>query len=95
MGLLARAAGTGRSFLSVRSPLPLSVTERSPARILNLVSSFQMSFQDDAVEPLAVESAEHFAELVRRAYAPEEGRRAGEWRERAEARRPLPRELGS
>jgi len=56
-----------------------------------------MSFQDDAVEPLAVESAQHFAELLRRA-----GREAGESlapergaRERAEPRRALPRELGN
>jgi hypothetical protein len=75
-------------------PTP-NVTDWSRARNLSLVSSVQMSFYDDAVEPLAVESAEHFVELVRRAHAPEEGRPAREWRERAEARRPLPRELGS
>jgi NAD(P)-dependent dehydrogenase (short-subunit alcohol dehydrogenase family) len=54
-----------------------------------------MSFQDDAVEPLAVESAEHFAELVRRSNAREEERRYAEPRERAEPRRALPRELGN
>jgi hypothetical protein len=75
-------------------PTP-NVTDWSRTRNLSLVSSVQMSFYDDAVEPLAVESAEHFVELVRRARAPEEGRPAGEWRERADARRPLPRELGS
>ena len=56
-----------------------------------------MSFQDDAVEPLAVESAEHFAELVRRTAARETAERAGHSheRERAEPGRPLPRELGN
>jgi len=55
-----------------------------------------MSFQDDAVEPLAVESAEHFAELVRRNEGREEGKRYElALRERAELKRPLPRELGN
>jgi len=54
-----------------------------------------MSFQDDAVEPLAVESAEHFAELVRRANAREDGRPELERGERGEPRRALPRELGN
>ena len=59
-----------------------------------------MSFQDDAVEPLAVESAQHFVELLRRAGAREEGEQyfdggAGEPRERSEPRRALPRELGN
>ena len=81
-----RAAGGGR---------PLNVTDWSLARNLSLVSFVHMSFYDDAIEPLAVESAEHFAELVRRARAPDERGPAGEWRERAEPRRPLPRELGS
>jgi hypothetical protein len=54
-----------------------------------------MSFQDDAVEPLAVESAEHFAELVRRANAREEDRRLAASHERGEPRRALPRELGN
>jgi hypothetical protein len=54
-----------------------------------------MSFQDDAVEPLAVESAEHFAELLRRAHAREGGQRRPEPGERVEPRRALPRELGN
>jgi hypothetical protein len=61
-----------------------------------------MSFQDDAVEPLAVESAQHFTELLRRAGAREAGaREAGERagqpraRERGEPGRALPRELGN
>lgn len=54
-----------------------------------------MSFQDDAVEPLAVESAEHFAELVRRTAAREAAERHGRERERGEPGRPLPRELGN
>jgi len=54
-----------------------------------------MSFQDDAVEPLAVESAEHFAELVRRATAREDGERWVARSERSEPGRPLPRELGN
>jgi hypothetical protein len=56
-----------------------------------------MSFQDDAVEPLAVESAEHFAELVRRANVREHEQelRAALPRERAEPGRALPRELGN
>ena len=59
-----------------------------------------MSFQDDAVEPLAVESAQHFVELLRRAGEREEGKQdadagAGEPRERSEPRRALPRELGN
>ncbi|HET7540429.1 MAG TPA: hypothetical protein VFK05_11180 [Polyangiaceae bacterium] len=59
-----------------------------------------MSFEDDAVEPLAVESAAHFMELLRRA-----GTQAGterdrehptrERREWIEPRRALPRELGN
>lgn len=55
-----------------------------------------MSFQDDAVEPLAVESAQHFTELLRRA-----GTRRGNegleplQPERREPRRALPRELGN
>jgi hypothetical protein len=57
-----------------------------------------MSFQDDAIEPLAVESAEHFTELLRRAGAREVGERHAEARARRECReagRPLPRELGN
>jgi hypothetical protein len=56
-----------------------------------------MSFQDDANEPLAVESAQHFTELLRRAGAREAGERYAEERERqrSDARRALPRELGS
>ncbi|HEY0469608.1 MAG TPA: hypothetical protein VGC79_35705 [Polyangiaceae bacterium] len=59
-----------------------------------------MSFQDDAVEPLAVESAQHFVELLRRAGARESGERyvdrpVAERREQAEPRRALPRELGN
>jgi hypothetical protein len=53
-----------------------------------------MSFQDDAIEPLAVESAEHFTELLRRA-ATREGEEGYERPERAEPRRSLPRELGN
>ena len=60
----------------------------------------QMSFQDDTVEPLAVESAQHFTELLRRAGAREGGERYAEGREaerreRPEPRRALPRELGN
>jgi len=57
-----------------------------------------MSFQDDAVEPLAVESAQHFTELLRRADKREAGERyfaERQWQERREARRALPRELGN
>ena len=57
-----------------------------------------MSFQDDAVEPLAVESAQHFTELLRRAGEPEAGERNADERERrmrSEPRRALPRELGN
>ncbi len=59
---------------------------------------FRMSFEDDAVEPLAVESAQHFAELLRRAGARAAGERDADRRERrapAEPRRALPRELGN
>jgi hypothetical protein len=58
-----------------------------------------MSFEDEAVEPLAVESAEHFAKLVRRATDPDElGAEpdSGEPpRHRYTPRRALPRELGN
>ena len=54
-----------------------------------------MSFQDDAIEPLTVESAEHFTELLRRAAANESGEAVAERRERREPRRALPRELGN
>ena len=60
-----------------------------------------MSFQDDAVEPLAIESAQHFTELLRRAgagVAREAGERCANERERwqrPEPRRALPRELGN
>jgi len=59
-----------------------------------------MSFQDDAVEPLAVESAQHFVEILRRAGAREPGEQdldagRGGSHERAEPRRTLPRELGN
>ena len=57
-----------------------------------------MSFQDDAIEPLAVESAQHFSELLRRSEAREGGERSVDGRERqrhAEPRRALPRELGN
>lgn len=68
--------------------------EHQPAQL------FEMSFQDDAVEPLAVESAAHFTELLRRVGTREAGEsyfdgRDGERRERREAGRPLPRELGN
>jgi hypothetical protein len=57
-----------------------------------------MSFQDDAVEPLAVESAEHFTELLRRRGPREAGDhdfdRQREGRERQPGR-VLPRELGN
>jgi len=59
-----------------------------------------MSFQDDAVEPLAVESAAHFTELLRRAGTRDADDRYfdggdGERRERYELGRALPRELGN
>jgi hypothetical protein len=57
-----------------------------------------MSFHDDAIEPLAVESAEHFAELVKRAAERTDGSQRGfgeERRERSESLRVLPRELGN
>ncbi|HEX2673313.1 MAG TPA: hypothetical protein VHM25_20670 [Polyangiaceae bacterium] len=59
-----------------------------------------MSFQDDAVEPLAVESAAHFTELLRRVGARDAGEgdfegRDGERRDRCEPGRSLPRELGN
>lgn len=56
-----------------------------------------MSFQDDAVEPLAIESAEHFNELIVRFSETREERypapidAGGKRLERARA---LPRELG-
>jgi len=61
---------------------------------------FQMSFQDDAVEPLAVESAAHFMELLRRSVPRNAGdrycgEREGERRDWSEVRRALPRELGN
>jgi hypothetical protein len=59
---------------------------------------FEMSFQDDAVEPLAIESAAHFMELLRRAGAREAGERYAherEWAQRCEPGRALPRELGN
>jgi hypothetical protein len=58
-----------------------------------------MSFEDEAVEPLAVESAEHFTKLLRRAASRGEQAEASEElearRARFEARRALPRELGN
>jgi hypothetical protein len=58
-----------------------------------------MSFEDDAVEPLAVESAEHFLKLVRRSAGRAEAGDLTESsearRERREPRRALPRELGN
>ena len=58
-----------------------------------------MSFEDEAVEPLAVESAEHFTKLVRRAAGRVESGEETEVgqapRERHEPRRALPRELGN
>ena len=58
-----------------------------------------MSFEDEAVEPLAVESAEHFTKLLRRAAQRGEQEDLNEpiqvRRERFEARRALPRELGN
>ena len=57
-----------------------------------------MSFHDDAIEPLAVESAEHFAELLKRAAERANGALRGlgeERRERLDSRRFLPRELGN
>jgi len=61
---------------------------------------FQMSFQDDAVEPLAVESAAHFMELLRRSAPRNAGdryfdEREGQRRDWSEVRRALPRELGN
>ena len=60
----------------------------------------QMSFQDDAVEPLSVESAAHFMELLRCVGEREPGERYfdgrdGERRPLPEPGRPLPRELGN
>lgn len=77
---------------------PKNVTRRSPARYGALLSYFDMSFEDEAVEPLAVESAEHFAKLVRRAAGLPESQEAqptDTFRERREPRRALPRELGN
>ncbi len=58
-----------------------------------------MSFEDEAVEPLAVESAEHFTKLLRRAARRGEQEDLNDAievrRERFEARRALPRELGN
>lgn len=58
-----------------------------------------MSFEDEVVEPLAVESAEHFTKLVRRATGRDESGQADEsgerLRERCQPRRALPRELGN
>lgn len=59
-----------------------------------------MSFQDDSVEPLAVESAAHFTELLRRTGERDAGERYSdgrdaERRERSEPGRVLPRELGN
>jgi hypothetical protein len=55
-----------------------------------------MSFQDDAVEPLAIESAQHFTELLRRSGEREaDEREADERGQRQELRRALPRELGN
>ena len=51
-----------------------------------------MSFEDDAVEPLAVESAEHLLELLRQ--AAERGE-PNALNERNHPRRALPRELGN
>src|SRR6188768_2144585 len=56
-----------------RRAFPLNVTRRSPARNTLLLSCWPMSFQDDAVEPLAIESAQHFTELLRRAGAGDAG----------------------
>ena len=74
--------------------LTVTEAEHGPAQL------FEMSFQDDAVEPLAVESAEHFMELLRRASARDAGERFAGGRElvrreRPEPRRALPRELGN
>ena len=55
-----------------------------------------MSFQDDAIEPLTVESAAHFSEIVRRVSSREtEPDRSEPARERVQPRRALPRELGN
>ena len=78
--------------------LAVTTVEHGPGQLTD------MSFQDDAVEPLAVESAQHFTELLRRT-----GTRPGEEREpgerylahqgerrgRVEPGRVLPRELGN
>lgn len=78
--------------VAAKCHLPVTATEQQPAQLP------PMSFQDDAVEPLAVESAQHFTELLRRAGAREGGERYVDGRERierAEPRRALPRELGN
>jgi len=57
-----------------------------------------MSFQDDAVEPLAIESAQHFTELLRRTAVRGAGEPYADERERwqrEDPRRTLPRELGN
>lgn len=86
----------GRRRRPARNKCHFAVTgaEHGPAQLP------EMSFQDDAVEPLAVESAAHFMELLRRAGAREPGERYfdgrdGERRDRSEAGRALPRELGN
>jgi len=74
--------------------LAVTAVEQEAAQLL------EMSFQDDAVEPLAVESAAHFMELLRRVGTREAGEsyfdgRDGERRDRSAAGRALPRELGN
>ncbi len=71
-----------------------TAAEHAPAQLCG------MSFQDDAVEPLAVESAQHFTELLRRAGAREADPHsvelaARERREWPDPRRALPRQLGN
>ena len=92
LAVSARYAGAAHS----RNKCYLAVTgvEHQPAQL------FEMSFQDDAVEPLAVESAAHFTELLRRVGTREAGEsyfdgRDGERRDRSAAGRTLPRELGN
>lgn len=96
-------AGAGFNQLSLlpeRLAHETNVTWRSPGRNTNLVSCPAMSFQDDAVEPLAVESAAHFMELLRRAGARDsrdryfDGLEPGR-REQPERGRALPRDLGN
>ena len=57
-----------------------------------------MSYQDDLIEPEAIESAEHFSGLIRlnnEHPANDDGESVYARRERLNQRRPLPRDLGN